>query len=139
MLGSLAVLLAGGALYYQQFVDKPADQRSPEAITEEFLTAVFRHPNDPARTEALVCGGWTPHEAIERVQREIPAGAKVGWQDIGLLSNADGRARVAVTLTLTPFYDETPSDFINWSVNLVEEADLGWRVCEAKRVVDRVP
>ena len=139
MLGSLAVLLAGGAFYYQQFVDKPADQRSPEAITEEFLTAVLRHPNDLARTEALVCGGWTPDEALERVRREIPAGAEVGWQDIRLLSNTDGRARVAVTITLTPFQDETPSDFINWSVNLLQEGDEGWRVCEAKRVVDRVP
>lgn len=137
MLGALAVLLAGGALYYQQFVDKPADQRSPEAITEEFLTAVFRHPNDPARTEALVCGGWAPDEALERVRREIPLGAEVGWQDIRLLSEVDGRARVAVTLTLTPFHDATPSDFIDWSINLIEERGAGWRVCEAKRVIGR--
>lgn len=130
ILGILAALIAGGTYYYTQLY--PATNRTPpEEIVDEFLTAVFEPDLDSV--DAVVCASWDPAAAVERVTSQIPAHATVGWEEIHVLRTDEARVIVEATITLTPFADTEPSDFIRWTFNLVDEG--GWLVCEARKIV----
>jgi hypothetical protein len=132
VLGILAGLFAGGTYYYTQIYTKESGA-SPEEVVDDFLTAVFAAQPDLAEVDALICASWDPAAAVERATSQIPREATAGWQDIQRLSTAEHRVVVEATITLTPFADEEPSDFIGWTFNLVDED--GWRVCEAREIV----
>jgi hypothetical protein len=131
-LGILAALIAGGAFYYTEIYTKTTGA-TPEEVVEEFLTAVFAETPDLARVDAVICDSWDPAAAVERTTSQVPADATVGWEEIQRLSTDEDRVVVEATITLTPFADEEPSDFLGWTFNLVDEE--GWRVCEAHEIV----
>jgi hypothetical protein len=132
VLGILAALTAGGALYYND-VYRTSAGNSPETVVGKFLTAVFATPPDLAGVGAAVCDSWDPASAVKHVTSQIPADAKAGWKDIQRMTTDTGSVVVEATITLTPFADQDPSDFEGWTFNLVDQK--GWRVCEARPIV----
>jgi hypothetical protein len=130
ILGIVAALIGGGAYFYHQ--RQTTSGRTPEQTVDAFLTEVFVH-DDPAKLAADVCNAWDPQQAITRTKAQIPDGAKVDWDNIRLLASNDSTANVRARLALIPFADVQPSDYIQWTFDLVNEA--GWRVCNAQPLV----
>jgi hypothetical protein len=130
ILGLVAALIGGGAYYYQQ--RQTTSSRTPEQTVDAFLTEVFVH-DDPTKLAADICNAWDPQQAIKGTKGQIPDGAKVNWDNVRLLTSNDSRANVRARLALIPFADVQPSDYIQWTFDLVNEG--GWRVCNAQPLV----
>jgi hypothetical protein len=131
ILGLLAAAIAGGTYYYRE-LRHTSSTRTPEATVAGFLTEVFAPKPDQQKLAGLVCDGWAPQDAVKQTTDQIPNGARVGWQDINLVSTDNDHAIVVATITLTPFQDGDPSDFHPWRFSLIDQND--WKVCGAHPV-----
>jgi hypothetical protein len=125
---SVVVALAAGGLYLLRQVDKPPSL-TPEETVSAFLSAVFLSA-DPQKASSVVCSNWDPAEAITRTTKAVPAGARVSWGDLKVVTNTESRATVRGSLGIRMPDDSRPSSFVQWRFTLVDED--GWRVCEAR-------
>ena len=127
ILGLLAALAGGGAYLYH--LRQETSRLTPEQTVNAFLMAVFSN-GTPEKVAADVCSSWDPQQAIDRTKAQVPDGARVSWDNIRTLTQGNGRAVARARLGLIPFQDAEPSDYVQWTFNLVDED--GWRVCDAQ-------
>lgn len=128
VLGVLVALAAGGVYVYRQQAETPAAQ-TPEETVSTFLSAVFLSA-DPQKAALVVCSNWDPAEAISRTTEAVPAGARISWGDLRVVTTSEGRATVRGSLGMRLPDDTRPTSFVQWRFSLVDEN--GWRVCEAR-------
>jgi hypothetical protein len=127
ILGLLAALAGGGAYYYH--LQHGTSSLTPDQTVDAFLMAVFSN-GDPGKVAADVCNSWDPQQAIDRTKAQVPNGAHVIWDNIRTLTQSNGHAVARARLGLIPFQDHQPSDYVQWTFDLVDED--GWRVCDAQ-------
>src|SRR5215472_16003031 len=72
---SLVLSVGAGSVYLLHRSTAPPEL-TPEQTVNEFLSAVFL-AEDPARADAVVCAGWSGHDAVDRTTKQVEAGAHV--------------------------------------------------------------
>jgi len=127
IVGIVVALAAGGIYLLKESTEPPV--RTPEETIQEFLSAVFL-ANEADRVKVVVCASWDPVDALTRTANEIDPDAHVSWDEVRVISIAEGRVSARARLGVRLRDDIQPSHYRQWRFSLVNEN--GWRVCEAR-------